>query len=115
MKTEEFFKSEKELLFNLYNDIKKLDSTKILDDTSDDISIKYTEPIFGTIILPEKMKDQIIEFGEHSEEIGYKSLCYTLNFCGPCRLILKDLNDEEISISDELIENKIKEILEKLK
>lgn len=113
MKTEEFFKSEKELLSNLYNDIKKLDSAKVSDDSSEDISIKYTEPIFGTIILPEE-KDEIIEFGEQSEKIGYKSMCYNRKSILH-RLILKDLNDEKVSIPDELVENKIKEILEKIK
>jgi len=70
------------------------------------------EPIISEIILPEEHPDVIIDFdNEMSKELGYKSFRYNVNISN-YRLIFTTINDEEIVVPNELVEIKLKEVLD---
>ena len=72
------------------------------------------EPIISEIIMPDEKPDDFIEFNdEMSRELGYKSLRYSVKAGNP-RLVLKTIDDEEIVVPDEVVADKLKEILDKV-
>jgi hypothetical protein len=79
-----------------------------------EVEVKVVEePIISEIIMPEEKPDEFIEFDqEMSNELGYKSIKFNLRINQP-RLILKTIDDKEIVVPNEVVTDKLLEILNK--
>jgi len=77
-----------------------------------EVEVKVVEePIISDIIMPEEKPDEFIEFDEELiKELGYKSLRYSIKTFDH-RLILTSVDDEDIVVPNELVEDKLKELL----
>ena len=77
-----------------------------------EVEVKVVEePIISDIIMPEEKPDEFIEFDEEmAKELGYKSLKFNLKI-NQSRLTLTTIDDEEIVVPNDLIEDKLIEIL----